>query len=97
MLNNDFNTQHVKSVCETKLHISFRCNNECNGWFEHEGKKITRITVPKGRKPIPPKTYKSMARQLRLSVEEMDNLLACPLRLENYLAILENQSLLSKE
>lgn len=96
MLNSDFSTQQVKNVCERKLNIVFRCNKECNGWFEYEGKKISRITVPKGRKPIPAKTYKSMAKQLKLSVEDMDNLLACPLNLEKYLAILESQGLLPK-
>lgn len=96
MHNSDFSTQQVKNVCENKLNIKFRCNKECNGWFEHDGKKIARVSIPKGRKPIPPKTYTSMAKQLKLSVEDMDNLLACPLSLESYVAILTEKALLPK-
>ena len=97
MRNTDFNTQQAKTICENKLGIVFRCHKECNGWFEHNGRKIARVTIPKGRKPIPPKTYKSMALQLKLSTDQMDSLLACPLTLENYLEILAEQSLIAKE
>lgn len=88
MKNAKFNTKDVKDVCEKKLHIEFRDGGEFNGWFWLDGKKAKRITVPKGRKPIPPKTYQSMARQLGLQVGQFDSLLECPLKLKEYKQII---------
>jgi len=93
MKNAKFHTEDVKKVCEKKLQIQFRAGKEYNGWFIFNGKKAARITVPKGKKPIPPKTYKSMANQLRLTIEQFDNLLECPLSLQGYLSILNNKNL----
>jgi hypothetical protein len=84
MKNAQFHTNNVKSVCENKLEIDFRSGKEYNGWFWLNGKKKKRITIPKGRKPIPPKTYKTMALQLGLHVNEFDSLLECPLTKESY-------------
>lgn len=96
MDNDKYTTMRVKTVCENKLGITFKGkrSKECNGWFVHAGKKISRVTVPKGRKPIPQKTYKKMAEQLILSVEDFDDLLACPLSLDDYRAILSKKKLL---
>lgn len=88
------NTLDVKRVAETKLGITFRDGKEYNGWFEYNGKKIARITVPHGRKPIPPKTYKKMANQLKLDASHFDSLLACPLTLADYINCLRLQNLL---
>lgn len=62
-----------------------------NGWFVLENVKRARITIPKGRKPIPPKTYKEMAGQLKLSVEQFDELLECPLRGRHYVEIMRQR------
>jgi hypothetical protein len=86
------NTLDVKRCCEVKLGVSFRPGHECNGWVEINGQKAARITVPKGRKPIPPKTYKSMARQLKLTVSEFDRLLRCPLTADEYIRIALDRS-----
>jgi hypothetical protein len=42
------------------------------------------LTVPKGRKGIPRKTYSSMAKQLGLTVGDFDRLLECPLTKDEY-------------
>lgn len=97
MKNADYNTLRVKTVCEHKLNISFRDGGEFNGWFEYEGRKVARVTVPHGRKPIPPKTYKSMAKQLNLTVEQFDELLDCPLKFEDFLDILRTQGLIANQ
>lgn len=89
MKNDSFNTRDVKKCCENKLDIGFRDSKHFNGWYRVDQKKVARITVPKGRKPIPPKTYKSMATQLKLSVEQFDDLLECPLEQEGYDKILK--------
>ncbi len=94
MKNTHYNTLRVKSVCENKLEIIFRDGGEFNGWFIFKGKRIARITVPHGRKPIPPKTYQSMAKQLKLSIEQFDALLDCPLKFEDFLNILREQGLI---
>ncbi len=82
----------VKKCCETKLSVHFRSGNEFNGWIEVDGHKAARITVPKGRKPIPRKTYQSMARQLKLTVKEFDDLLKCPLTSHQYEEMVKERS-----
>ena len=91
MKNNKYKTHDVKNKCEKKLGIEFRSNGELNGWFIFNGRKTARITVPKGKKFIPPKTYKSMAFQLKLTVDEFDLFLDCPLTKEKYLQILKDR------
>jgi len=80
-----FNTAKVKTVCENKLKIKFRVRKECNGWVYLEDKKFARITIPKGKKNIPPKTYKTMARQLKLNVNEFDMLISCTMSGTDYI------------
>ncbi len=92
MGNSEYNTRDVKICCENKLGINFRSGKELNGWFKLEGKKACRITIPKGRKDIPPKTYKSMANQLKLKIDEFDNLLKCDLTKMGYQEIISERS-----
>ena len=93
MKNTDFHSRDVKHCCENKLGIQFRQGSEHNGWYTLEGRKVARITVPKGKKPIPPKTYKSMAGQLKLSVGEFDQLLECPLSSKEYEQIVRSKTI----
>ena len=90
MNNTKYNTNDVKKRASTKLGIRFGTGGELNGWYYLNGLKATRITIPKGRKPIPPKTYKSMARQLKLTIPQFDDLLDCPLKKEAYDKILKS-------
>lgn len=89
MKNMKFSTADVKRRCEKKLDIEFRSGKEFNGWFILNGLKVARLTVPKGKKPIPPKTYQSMASQLKIAVTEFDELLECPLGREEYEEIIK--------
>ena len=84
MKNSQFDVRDVKRVGEKKLHIEFRSGKEFNGWFKLNGKKAKRLTVPKGRKGIPRKTYSTMAKQLWLTVGDFDRLLECPLTKDEY-------------
>ena len=84
MKNSSFNAHHVRQCCERKLGIDFRGKKELNGWYYFDKKKHARITVPQGRKFLPPKTYKTMATQLKLTVDEFDDLLECPLKHDDY-------------
>lgn len=92
MDNTTYDTADVKRVCEAKLKIEFRTGGkEFNGWYYLNDKKVCRITVPKGKKFIPPKTYKSMAMQLKLLSGEFDQMLACPLTRAAYDNILDER------
>jgi hypothetical protein len=88
-----YHTGHVRKVCETKLEVGFRDGKEANGWYVYEGRKAARITVPLGKKFIPPKTYKSMAHQLKLTIPQFDSLLDCPLDKVGYDEILAGLNL----
>ncbi len=92
MKNSSFSVKDVKKVCENKLLITFRPGKEFNGWFEYQGKKVARITVPKGhsKKGIPTGTYKNKAKQLKLNTNQFDELLACPLKYDMYITILQD-------
>ena len=57
-------------VVEGGLYLNIDFENAL--WFWLNGKKKKRITIPKGRKPIPRKTYKSMAVQLGLNAKQFD-------------------------
>ncbi len=91
MKNAQFNTHDVKQRCEGKLDIAFKGGHELNGWFMLENKKAARITIPHGRKFIPPKTYKTMAAQLKLTTDEFDDFLECPLDRQKYEIIIKAQ------
>ncbi len=84
MKQSSFDTNDVKKCCKGKLEITFRHGKEFNGWFRLGSRKAARITVQKRRKNIPPKSYKSMADQLRLSVQQFDELLECTLMKAGY-------------
>ena len=89
MRNSEFNSYKIKKCCEKKLNIHFRDRKECNGWFILDGKKAARITIPKGRKETSPKTYKTMATQLMLNIQQFDALLECTLKKSDYENILK--------
>ncbi len=93
MENASFHTHDVKKRCENKLGIQFkkRRGKEFNGWYYIDDKKAARVTIPKGKKPIPPKTYKTMAKQLNLDIPQFDDLLKCPLKRDKYDKILRDK------
>lgn len=91
MKNSKYNSHDVKVTCENKLNIEFRSTKEFTGWYIFNSNKVARITIPKGKKFLPPKTYKSLAIQLKLSVSEFDDFLDCPLDKENYDIILKER------
>ena len=89
MKNAAYGTHDVARCCTNKLGIEFRQGaKELNGWFRFRGQRVARITVPRGRKSLPPKTYRSMAAQLKLTVEQFDALLDCTIRRPEYETIL---------
>jgi len=53
MDNAKYNTMNVKKCCESKLGIQFRSGNELTGWFELNGYKAARVSVPKEKSLCP--------------------------------------------
>jgi hypothetical protein len=88
MKNAQYNSNEIKKICENKLSINFRSGKEFNGWFKFNGKRIARITVPKGKKEVPRGTYKSMANQLKLKVNQFDDFLECDINYNEYIEII---------
>jgi hypothetical protein len=86
-----FDSDQIMRCCTRKLRIEFRQGPECNGWFLLDGLKACRITVPHGRKPVPPGTFGSMARQLHLAPAEFALLLDCTTSLPEYAALLRQR------
>ena len=91
MKNNQYSSETIKKCCENKLELSFRAGKELNAKTKYNGKFI-RVTVPKGKKNLPPKTYKSIAKQLYLSVSQLDELLDCDLKKEDFYSNLDSLS-----
>lgn len=91
MDNTKYNSQEIRKVCENKLEINFQARKHFKGWYKLNGVKTTKIIVPKGKKFIPKGTYKSMAEQLKLEIQEFDELLKCPLSHEEYKRIIKDR------
>lgn len=91
MLNSRFDSHEIRRVCERKLGIAFKSGKEYNGWYRINGRKTKRITVPKGRKFVPPNTYSSMARQLGLTSSQFDDMLICTITRVQYDSLLRGE------
>lgn len=91
MDNSKYNSQQIKKICEKKLEIEFQARKHFKGWYKLNGVKKTKIIVPLGKKYVPKGTYKSMAQQLKLEVQEFDDLLKCPLSAEEYKEIIKDR------
>lgn len=94
MKNAQFDTLHIRKICHQKLGIDFEATKETNGAFYYDERKIYKISVPKGRKTLPAGTYAGIARQLKISIAQFDELLACPLSFECYIGILKEKGVL---
>ncbi|MEW5766335.1 MAG: hypothetical protein AB1797_01740 [bacterium] len=86
--------QEVVAVLENKLAINFRVTKEVNGWFVYEGKKIGRVTIPKGQGELRKGTQSSIVNQLKLTNKLFSQLIECPLGCEEYMQILKEKQLL---
>ncbi len=84
----------IKRACENKLGITFREGGEFNGWFVYNGIKIARVTIPKGRKEVPPGTLDSIADQLKITCEQLKYLEKCPFKLPHYIFELTDKKLI---
>lgn len=85
-------TSDVRRAIERKLKPSdFRGTKELNYWLELDGKKITRVTVTKGNADLKVGTEASIRSQLRLSREQFDDLVICPMTGTDYYELLRKK------
>lgn len=80
----NYKTKRVIGCLTNKLNIAFRSGNEQTGWFEVEGQKILRVTVPKEHggssgSSLSKRVARKVINSLRLTNEEFDSLYECPM------------------
>jgi hypothetical protein len=82
----------VRRAIERKLNPSdFRGCKELNYWLELDGKKVTRVTVTKSNDELRAGTQASIRNQLRLSREQFDDLVICPMSRSEYYELLRKK------
>ena len=88
-----YNTHRIKLCCQRKLGVNFgkTRGDHFNGWVMFNNVRKVRITIAKGRTAPQPKTYKSMAKQLLLSVREFNQLISCVLSRIQYAKLVEQR------
>jgi hypothetical protein len=99
MSSEKYNTDRVKRTCEDKLGIQFRKRGAPHnvGWFKFNNRKTVRVVLAKGRKKIKKGTFDSIVNSLRLTHEEFDDLMKCPLGLAEYIEILRERRLIEED
>jgi len=91
MAGKQYKSKEVQNILSSKLEINFRSNKEVNGWFEINGVKKKRLTIPNqhGSKSIPKGTFGSMARQMGLAAKQFEKLIDCSLSKQEYIKIID--------
>ena len=80
-----YSPSKVHDCLKDKLGISFRSNGELNGWYCLGGKKVLRVTIPKGHsKELGSGTVRRIIGNLRLNSTEFKNLYNCPMSGKDY-------------
>ena len=65
---------------ENKALVDFRSGSERSAWVVVDGKKATRVTMPKvHRGDIPPPTARSIRDQLAMSDDDFMDFVDCPM------------------
>jgi hypothetical protein len=76
----------------SKLDLRVRETHHRLAWFEHDGKVITRTRRSRGSGDLPASS--SIRQQLKLSDDQLRQLIACKLDREDYVEILHKKGLL---
>jgi hypothetical protein len=87
----NFSKQQLTRAFIKKINLSFRAGKERNAWFELDGRKILRVTMPKGRGPLTPGTARAIQDQVKLSTQEYADLIKCPLLGKDYEVIIRKK------
>lgn len=78
-----------------KLDLRTRNRGDRHAWFEHEGKTITRTKRSNKAGDLP--FAHAIRQQLKLTEDELRDLVACPLDRDGYVTILRRQGLIDDE
>lgn len=85
-----YRANEVLHIVETKLNAITRSRSHNTCWYYLDGKKHHKVTIPHGRKPLPTGTLRAIVRQLLLTPDEFDSLMACPLTGKQYQEIVRS-------
>ncbi|NQS99311.1 MAG: hypothetical protein HQ591_12750 [candidate division Zixibacteria bacterium] len=83
--------QDVKRAFEKKLGLKPETGKENNVFVEFAGCEKIRVTYPKGRGDLHPKTASSIRKQTKLSWDDFIDLVKCPLSAKDYQKIIRNK------
>jgi len=78
----------------SKLSLQIRSTGHNYGWLTVSDKKILRVHYSHGKGDLPNKIMHKIRGQLKLSEKDFKDLVACPLKYEDYLDILRRKGLL---
>jgi predicted RNA binding protein YcfA (HicA-like mRNA interferase family) len=76
--------QELARALGQKLKAKPRSTKENHVWYIHNGKRILRVTYMKGRGDIKKGTLTSIRNQLRLTSEQLDDFVKCPMTGKEY-------------
>lgn len=74
-----------------KLELELRSTNHIYGWLVINGKKILRVHYSFGKGNIPAKVSDKIRGQLKLTQQNLRELIDCPLSKEDYLKIIQEK------
>jgi hypothetical protein len=77
-----------------KLLMQVRSTGHNYGWLTVKNKKILRVHYSHGKGDLPDKIMHKIRGQLKLSEKDFKDLVACPLKYDEYLDILKRKGLL---
>lgn len=78
-----------------KLNLEVRSTTHHYGWFTYQGKKVLRVHYSHGKGDIPGKVSDKIRNQLKLSQDDLRELINCPLSVADYIEILKRKGLIS--
>jgi hypothetical protein len=84
----NYNPKDLTNALESKLGITFRDGKERTGWFEVDGKKQIRFTIPHVHRSWGKGTISDIRRASKLTNSQFDDLVRCPLSRSGYQRIL---------
>ena len=86
-----YRKQDVRRAVESKSGGIRKSRKEVNLRIYLDGKRVLRVTVPKGRGRLHPRTAGKIRDQLKLDPEQFQRLVKCPLTGPGYEQILRDK------
>lgn len=76
--------KEVHDAIRNKTDVEPRPSKELNSWIWRNGRKITRVTVPKGRDTLRKGTENSIRKQLLLGKPQFRDFVSCKMTATGY-------------